>query len=85
MKRKICVLLPESNYNTGDRVYWFNHPDTGDKEFDNNYIKIYESDNDSSPFLRCHICKIKEVEEYMVERKWGAYYLKDEFSQFKTK
>jgi len=83
MEKKLCVFLPETDHKVGDSVYWFDHPNTEDAEFNGEHVRIYSSPSADTPFLRCHICQIKEVELSMIERKWGGLYLKDEFSQFK--
>lgn len=85
--KELCVLKPEANWGTGDKVFWYDHPDTGDYEYDNSHVRIYNSKNEENPFLRCHVSKIKKIEDYMIDYStkdslWGLY-LKKEFSQFK--
>jgi hypothetical protein len=84
MERKMCVFKPDTDFKTGDQIFWYDHAETGDKEFDDSFIRIYNDKSIENPFLRCHICNITEVSEDMTERKWGGLYLKSEFSQIKA-
>ena len=85
MGKKLCVFVPEADCKPNDSVYWFDHPSTGFNEFDTKSVRVYASQDSENPVLRCHICKIKEVEESMTEIKMDRLRLKDEFSQFISK
>lgn len=81
--RKRCVIKPEADWNTGDRAFWYDHPETGEKDYDETHVTIYNHPTSEEWILKCHISKIIPVSEDMLEVKWGSTYLKDEFSQFK--
>ena len=82
MEKKLCVFLPETDYKLGDRVFWFDHPDTEDVVYNNEYVRVYDTPESKTPCLRCHISKIQEVSQSTTEIKMGKLYLKEVFSQF---
>lgn len=45
----------------GEKMFFFEHCDTQDAEFDSNYVKVFEAANAEKPFLMCHISKISKV------------------------
>lgn len=57
MKR--CILIAE--HNTGARVFFYDHPKTEFPDFDKESVRLYYSENDKKPFLRCHISQIIEI------------------------
>lgn len=82
MKKGLVVLLPQDILKTGDRVFWYDHAETGDVSFDEQWVRLYQQESDTEPFTRLHISRVKIVTEEMTTTKWGSVYLKDEFSQF---
>lgn len=50
--RERCVL--KKSLHCGIQVFFFEHCSTGDKSFDDNFIRVYEGVNDAIPFVTLH-------------------------------
>jgi hypothetical protein len=71
---KKCILNEE--YKMGAMVFFFDHPDTTSNDFNENYVRLFYTDKDEQPFLRCHVSKIVELPiEATTNKTWGHEYL----------
>jgi hypothetical protein len=75
--KKSCILTEENK--NGAQIFWFEHPDTEDRDFNRNYVKVFFNESDEQPFLRCHVSNVIEVPETEIKNRWGSLYASDEY------
>lgn len=59
----------------GMQVFWFEHCETQDKDFNEEYIRIYLSESSQSPIMRIHVSNLIPVPTAIsLQRVGGCYY-----------
>lgn len=77
--KKTCILTQSSK--AGARIFYFDHPETDDAEFNQNYVRVYYDIKEKEPFLRCHVSKVIEVPDTETASIWGGLYASSTFFQ----
>jgi hypothetical protein len=54
LKRGYLVILPNEMFAFGDRVFYYDHTESGDPDFDSNWVRIYEDDSHNEPIMYLH-------------------------------
>ncbi len=76
--RKRCVL--KKDLHCGIQVFFFEHCHTGDTEFDEDFIRVYDAMNSETPFVTLHKQNAIEIssDEPLI-RKFGGEYPSDDW------
>jgi len=81
---KLCVIKPdETIFKTGDQVFICQHTESGDIVFDNEHVTLFDRSDTDLYVAKLHISKVRFIDDYMIEKRFGRNYLKPEYSQFK--
>lgn len=58
---KKCLVIPSSDFHYGNREFWFDHLNSGFKDFDAEHVNVYSDENGENRLMKCHISQIIEI------------------------